>query len=46
MAVLTMLILIDFLPPIQERRHWFKYVGIRVIIAKFDANDGFSLLVS
>ena len=32
-AVLTMFVLHNFLPSIQERRHWLKYARIRVIVA-------------
>ena len=41
----TVLILLDFLPPIQELRHLLIYVGIRNSIAKFDVNYGFSLYI-
>ena len=44
-AVLTVIIIIDFLPPIQERRHLLKSVGIRISVAKFEINDGVSLSV-
>ena len=37
-AVLTMLILIFFLPTIQELNHSLKPVGIRNMAAKFDVN--------
>ena len=46
MAVITMLTLLDFHPPIQERRHWLKYIGIRISVANFDVNYGFSLSIS
>ena len=45
MAVLTMLILLYFILPSKERRHWLKYVGIRISVAKFDVNGGVSQLV-
>ena len=45
-AVLTVLILIDFFPLSQERCHWLKYVGLCIIIAKFDVANGASLSVS
>ena len=41
--VLTMLILLNFLPPSQERFHWLKYAGVRVSVAEFDIADGVSL---
>ena len=44
-AVITVLILLDFLSPSQDLRHWLKYVGIRIIVTKFGVNDGFSLLI-
>ena len=45
MAVLTMLILIHFLPPIHEYYHWIKHVGIRIGITKVDADYGIDLSV-
>ena len=39
-VVITMIIRLHFLPPIQERYHWLKHVGIRVIIAEFDVDYG------
>ena len=44
-AVLTVLILLDCFPPSQERCHWLVFVIIRVSVANFDANDGFSLSI-
>ena len=44
-AVITVLILIDFLPLIQERRDWLKYAGIRVSVVKFDIDNGVILSV-
>ena len=44
-SVLTMLILIDFIPYIQERCHWIKYVGVHVSVTKFDVNDGISMSI-
>ena len=44
-SVLTMLILLDYLQPIQELRHWLKFLGIRISVTNFDVNDGFSLLI-
>ena len=41
MKVLTVLILIDCLPPIHEYCHWLIFLGIRISIAKFDVNYGF-----
>ena len=43
--VLTMLILFDFLPQIQERRHWLISEGIRVSVANLGVNDGISLSI-
>ena len=43
--VLTMLILIYFLPPIYKHRYLLKSVEIRVIVTKFDVDYGFSLAV-
>ena len=43
--VLNIIILIDFLPPIQERCHWIKYVGVCVSVEKFDVDDSVSLSV-
>ena len=37
---INMIIHLHFLPPIQERYHWLKPVGIRVSIAKFDVDYG------
>ena len=45
MAVLNMLILIDFTPPIQEILHWLKTVGTRVRVAEFEVNYGEGLSV-
>ena len=45
MAVLTMLILIHFLPLIHEHYHWIKHVGIRIVITKVDADYGIDLSV-
>ena len=42
-TVLTVLVLIDSLPQIQEFYHWFILVGISVRVANFDGNDGFYL---
>ena len=44
-AVRTMLILLRFLPPIQECYHWIKPVVIRVSVANFDVNYGVVLSV-
>ena len=38
MAVLNIITLLDFLPPIHERFHLLKPVGIRVIVIKFDVD--------
>ena len=43
--VLTILTLLDFLSLIQEHRHWIKYLGIRIIVAKFNINDGVSISI-
>ena len=40
MVVITMIIRLRFIPPFQERYHWLKHVGIRVIIVEFDVNYG------
>ena len=45
LAVLTLLIFIDSLPPRQERRHWLILGGIHVSVVKFYVNDGVSLLI-
>ena len=45
-AVITVIILLDFLPPIHERRHWIKSVGIRVSVTEFDVMDDLSLSIS
>ena len=34
-AVIIVLVLLDFLTPIQERFHWIKPVDIRVSVANF-----------
>ena len=44
LAVLTVLILLDFLSLIKERCNWIKYVGVR--ISKFDVDDGVIISVS
>ena len=44
-AVLTVLILIDFLPPIQERCHVLKYVGIHIRVNEFNVDDDISMSV-
>ena len=43
LEVLTMITLLGFLPLIQERLHWIKYLGVRVSIAEFDVDDGASM---
>ena len=45
-AVITMLIIVDFLVLILESQHCLKSVGIRVIVTKFDVNDDVSMSVS
>ena len=44
-AFLTVVILLDFLPQIQEHLHWIKFVGVCIIVADFDVNDGVSLSI-
>ena len=44
-SVLTVLILIHFLPPSQEHFHCLKFVDLRVIIANFDVIFGVGLSV-
>ena len=44
-AVLTMLVLLSFLPPRQELIHWLKPLDICISISKFDVDDGVSLYV-
>ena len=39
MSVLTVLILLDYLPPSQDFRHWIIFVGILVSVAEFDVDD-------
>ena len=45
MAVFAMIIIIYFIPPIQEHFHWLKHVGISVIVAKFDIDYGIDISV-
>ena len=45
MAVLTVLILLHFLPPRQERYHCIKPLGIHISVTNFDVNDGVFLYV-
>ena len=45
MEILTVFILLDFIPPSQERWHCLKYVGIRISFIEFDVKDGASLSV-
>ena len=42
---LTVLILISFIPHIQERCHWLKPVGIRISFANFDVDCGIGMSV-
>ena len=44
-VMLTMLILLGFLPPSQELRHCLKFGVICISVAKLDADDGVSLSV-
>ena len=45
-AVLTVIILLEFIPPNHLRRHWLRYVGICISVADFDVDDGVNLSVS
>ena len=44
-AVLTMIIIIYFIVPIQERYHCLKPLGIHISIAEFDENYGVGLSI-
>ena len=44
-SVLTVLILIYFPLPIQERWYWLKYVGFIVSISAFDVDDSVSVFI-
>ena len=44
-SVLTVLVLLDFSPPIHDLRHWLIFLGTHVSVAKFDANYGVSLSI-
>ena len=44
-SVLTVLILIYFPLPSQERWYWLKHVGVLVSIAAFDVDDGVSIFI-
>ena len=44
-TVIIVLIFSDKLPPSQEIHHWIVLVGIRIIVAKFDINDGVILSI-
>ena len=41
-VVLTIIILLHFLPLIQERFNCIKYLGVSVSVSEFDINDGVS----
>ena len=45
-SVLTMIILLNFLPLIQDRYHTIKYVGICVGASKFDIHYGVGMSAS
>ena len=42
-SMIIMLILLGFIPSIQERFHWIKYVDVRVGVSNLDVNDGVSM---
>ena len=42
-SVIIMLILLGFIPSIQESFHWIKYVDVRVGVSNLDVNDGVSM---
>ena len=44
-AVLTLLIILHFLLPIQERYSWIKPIGNRVSVANYDVNYGVSTYI-
>ena len=44
-TVITVLVFLDHLPPVQERCHWFVLVRIRISVAKFYVNDGINLKI-
>ena len=44
-ADLTVLILLDFIPPIQDRYHWLKPVGICISVTNFDVDYDVGLSV-
>ena len=43
--VLTVIIPLDCILPVQKRRHWLILVSIRVSVTKFDVYDGSSLSI-
>ena len=43
MEVITVIIILLFLPPIQEHYNWIKPVGIRPSVADFDVDYGAGL---
>ena len=43
--VLTVIILLDCLPPIHKHLRRLVFVGIRIIVSKFDVNDGLGLSI-
>ena len=44
--VITIIIRLHFIPPFQERYHWLKHVGMRVIIVAFDVDYGVSIFAT
>ena len=44
-AVLTVIILLRFIPPIQELFHWIKPVGMCVSISKFGVDYDIGMYV-
>ena len=44
-TVLTMIILLYFLPQSQDHFYRIQYVSVRVSVAEFDVDDGASMLV-
>ena len=45
MAVITVIIIFDCFPLIQERRYWIIFVGTCISVTKFDVNDGLNLSI-
>ena len=44
-AVLTVLVFLDLLPPGQDYCHWLVLVRISISVTKLDVNDGFNLAI-